>query len=332
MGLLTGRNKTTFALTITDHVIRLLEVKQPSLNGVRFFHERYLPEGIVREGKIIEAETLEMILQECVSEWGLKRKKVHFIVPEFLVVLRKESIPKEVADNEIKGHLYMEIGSSIHLPFDDPVFDYEVLYGPDSERKILLFAAPEDVINQYVSILDEVNIKVASADVSALALYRLLYFLDLVERKESTLLIQYNLTSVNLSIFTNHYPEFIRHVLLDTPYSDWKKELKGGVEVLTWSGEMDQLIEEIQDSIVEIQRVLDFYRFSMKQGKTGVSKILLVGDHPKLNLAAEELERKLQIPYSIVQQPELVTTDGVMLPHHFYPVLGLALKGVDQFG
>ena len=36
-------------------------------------------------------------------------------------------IPAEVMDDEINGYLYLELGKSLHLPFEDPVFDTAVL-------------------------------------------------------------------------------------------------------------------------------------------------------------------------------------------------------------
>ncbi len=41
----------------------------------------------------------------------------------------------------------MEIGTSIHMPFEEPEFDYFLQENSDSETNdLLLFAAPENVV------------------------------------------------------------------------------------------------------------------------------------------------------------------------------------------
>src|SRR5690606_22262524 len=65
-------------IIIKDHAIRYVGVKQTSPITVQKFREKYLPPGIVQDGRIIERDTLLLILDECVSDWGIKRNRVQF--------------------------------------------------------------------------------------------------------------------------------------------------------------------------------------------------------------------------------------------------------------
>src|SRR5690606_19109049 len=112
-------------IIIKDHVIRYVGIKDSNPLVVQRFRERYLPKGIVIEGKIQDRETLTLILEECVADWGIKNKEVRFIIPDSFVVIRKTAIPADVEEDEISGFLYLELGASIHLPFEDPVIDYK---------------------------------------------------------------------------------------------------------------------------------------------------------------------------------------------------------------
>src|SRR5881392_2762970 len=114
-------------LVINDHSIRFVELKQANPPTAQRWSERLLPPGIINDGKIIDAESLANIVEECIDEWKIQRRSVRFIVPDSLVIIRKVSIPAEVQDDEIHGYLYLEMGSSIHLPFEDPVFDFFTL-------------------------------------------------------------------------------------------------------------------------------------------------------------------------------------------------------------
>ncbi|MGP7816825.1 hypothetical protein [Niallia sp. 01092] len=50
----------------------------------------------------------------------------------------------------------MEFGTSIHVPFEDPVFDYYLLQEREhNKQQILLFAAPEHAVSSYTDLVEE---------------------------------------------------------------------------------------------------------------------------------------------------------------------------------
>lgn len=54
--------------------------------------ERWLPEGLIRGGVIRDFDTLSMIVDECVQDWGIKARKVRFTVPDSFVVILQPTI------------------------------------------------------------------------------------------------------------------------------------------------------------------------------------------------------------------------------------------------
>ena len=51
--------------------------------------------------------------------------------------------------DELKGHFFIEIGSTLYLPFDDPVFDV-VPYIPNIEtNEAIIIASKESVLDRY---------------------------------------------------------------------------------------------------------------------------------------------------------------------------------------
>src|SRR4051794_24272580 len=110
-------------LVLNDHSIRYLELKQTNSLTAHKWSERFLPPGIISNGKITDIDSLTNILEECIDEWKIQRRQVRFIVPDPVVIIRKVTVPADIRDDEMKGYLYLEIGSSIHLPFEEPVFD-----------------------------------------------------------------------------------------------------------------------------------------------------------------------------------------------------------------
>ncbi|MFP7444116.1 pilus assembly protein PilM [Bacillus infantis] len=312
-------------ITVKDHVVRMAELKNNKEPHVLRSEERYLPNGIIREGKIQDAETLTAILEECVSEWKIKGKEIAFLVPDPVIIIRKLSIPQDVSAEEIKGYLYMELGTSIHLPFEDPVFDYTILEtGESGMKEILLFAAPEEIVHEYVSVFEEARLKPVLADISCLALYRLYYELDLIGSEENLMMVQADIQQVNVSIFENHKPVFMRHLLMDIDSGKW--ELEPGNQ-LAYLGDKEEIISPLEDIYKELDRVMSFYRYSLYQGNRQITKILVDGDHPLLEEIQSALNSRLDALVVLLSETAEFREKPSYLPQ-FNLNVGLGLKEV----
>jgi type IV pilus assembly protein PilM len=324
-----SRKKRIVNLIINDHSIRYLELMQAVPPKPSNWGERLLPNGLITNGKINDYETLANILEECVADWNIRNRQVRFLVPESFVIIRKVSIPADVDDDEIKGYLYLELGSSIHLPFDEPVFDAVVLSKDQDKKEILIFAAQEESVMEYSNLLSEVKLNPLVAEVSPLAVYRLYHHLNQDNKHEENLLIvQFGLNEMNICIFENTIPFFMHHLPIDFNEEQWDKKLNQmGNYDLIFKGQQAELSFHLEDSYKEISRLMDFYRYSLHQGKKQVSKILLSGDHPMLSQIQKDLKGRFDVPLETISIPELVDMNQEF-SYKYYLALGLALKGV----
>ena len=117
--------------------------------------------------------------------------------------------------DELKGHFFIEIGSTLYLPFDDPVFDV-VPYIPNTEtNEAILIASKEAVLERYEAVLKEVKLDPVKADITPLALYRLAYRQHSFSGKEHILMADLKNGKLTVSIFHEHYPLFMRPVDLE---------------------------------------------------------------------------------------------------------------------
>ncbi|MDX8290004.1 pilus assembly protein PilM [Metabacillus indicus] len=314
-------SKKTGNFTIKDDAIRYAELKQAEPLMMGMCEERLLPEGLIRGGVIQDFDTLSLILDECVSEWGIKGRKVRFTVPDSHVVIRKVNVPGDLIDDEIRGHLYVEIGSSIHLPFDEAVFDYIVTGRTDKELHLLLFASSEELVRSYSDLFDTAGLKPDAADISPLCQYR--FYLNQkpkVDHAASVMLIQYDLSGVNLSIFQQEQPVFMRNIEVE----------KNVRELDSMSGTMtvEDFRLQANEIIKEIDHVLNFYRFSLNQGNDEVSSFILTGDHPLLHEAERLLAERYDYPVDSLKNAQAESSNKTPLPASFYLTAGLALKEV----
>lgn len=239
--------KKMISLVLKDHVIRYIDSKRPHLHGVTAFGEHFLESGIIQEGKIIDAARLASILKECIRKWKIQNREVQFLVPDSVIIVRKVDIPLEVKDEEIKGHLYLELGTSLHLPFDNPIFDVDFLEEKEDKKEILLFAAPEQVVNEYAQILKSVGLKPIAADVSSLAIYRLFYKVygdseTTSPEGATTLSIQFNLQDVTVSIINHHKLLLVRQFKMNLAIENWEHGTdRDGTSIPSWVGDEDYL-------------------------------------------------------------------------------------------
>jgi type IV pilus assembly protein PilM len=314
-------------LVLNDHSIRFVELKQSKPPAAQKWNERFLPPGIITDGKIVDIDSLSNILEECIDEWKIRRRPIRFIVPDSLVIIRKVSIPADIQDDEIKGYLYLELGSSIHLPFEEPVFDYYPLASNGKTKDLLLFAAPEHFVMEYAELFSSLKLNPVAADISPLSLYRLYHYLEHASEKEVLFTVQFDLTSVNLCIFEESVPLVMRQFALPFDIEKWeiKRDLAGLMEC-KYTGDSEELVIQFEDIFKEINKLVDFYRYSLSNEKKDITKFLLNGDHPMLTAIYDEMIERLEVP---VERISFESEAKGSVPANLFLSLGLALKEVQ---
>ncbi|SDZ04143.1 type IV pilus assembly protein PilM [Evansella caseinilytica] len=286
-----SRKKSVNAIHIKDHVIRHVSTKGPATAAAKSFGEKYLPKGIVEKGKITDEAAFDRVMEECVENWRLKNKEVKLFVPDAAVFFRKLPVSHEIPAEEVRGFLNFEIGTNIHLPFEEVCFDYYFLPNVAGEqREILFFAAPEPLMKKHRKKMEQFKLKPVAADVAPLSLYRLYSLLGAADEREHYLFIEWDVTSVNLSIFHRHLPVFIRHLPHGMEGNDWVTDSSTEVTELVCQNK-EKIEMEIIDQLSEIERVMNFYKYSLHQGEQAITSIVLAGDHPLLSAIKKRLEQ-----------------------------------------
>ncbi|MCR8850129.1 pilus assembly protein PilM [Rossellomorea sp. SC111] len=313
-----NKNKNKINIVISDQWIRFVELKSVSPLHIHHFGEKRIADGMISDGKIIEKEAFQAFLEECVLDWNLKKREVQFIVPNTQMIIRKMTISSDIEDDEVKSHLFLEIGTSIHLPFENPVFDVVVVGNKGDKKEIILVAAPEDIVIEYQKMLSDAHLKPVVADISPLAFYRYIHSLDLTQSENHEMLLYFNPSNVTVSIFHDHQPVFFRPISLGE-----EREVK---DESSDYGEFHSL--QFEDVMKEIDKVISFYRYTLTNDEAMINKVYVAGDHPMVGEIHNLLADRFEI--DIIKVPS-VARDAYTneeLSNEFLLAVGLGLKEV----
>src|SRR5690625_1303361 len=306
-----GRSKRVANIVIDDYVIRMVENNGKDFTSIKNLAEKALPLGTIENGKIVDELQFFDFLKEVVQEWGIKYYHVRFYVPHALIIMREIEIPDDVNRKEIKQYITMEIGNTIHFPFTNPVFDLYQSPQAHMQNKVTVLAAPEEEIIKYTEIFEDAKLKPKAVDVQALGVYR--YFIEQqgqIQRDKVYLMLELNITTANISIFHQYKLEFHRYQALNISQDDWQPN---GDFPIQWNftGDETRLYGEIEDQLNEIDRLMNFYRFSIHQGEKSVTDIVLLGDYPELSGVKNKLEERYDLPVTKLTIEPLINVHQV---------------------
>lgn len=312
------RRKRTESMTIEEDAVRFVRLKSIDPLVIDVAEEVSLPLNVVVEGKIVDSETLASILDGAIEQWGISKRSVQFLAPDQYVIIRKVPYPDDVMVDELKGHFFIEIGSTLYLPFDDPVFDV-VPYLPNTEtNEAIIIASKESVLTRYEEVLKEVKLDPKKADITPLALYRLAYRQHSFTGKEHVLLADLKDGKLTVSIFHEHFPLFMRPVDLEN---------SADLSVLA---DMNVKAGNVTPStiVTELEKLINFYRYNMWNGAASITHLLVNGEYSQMGELLSGIRERLNVKADVLVKEPLQLATGEELPARFNRTIGLALKEV----
>ncbi|PAD36425.1 type IV pilus biogenesis protein PilM [Terribacillus saccharophilus] len=303
-------------IIIQETVLRYMAGEPAGFRKGNNFGSLELPQGTIRQGKLEDRDQLTKAVRKLVEENSWKGRDLLFTLPDQAVTLRQHQVPKQLKREEIKPFLYTELEHTIQLPFEGPVLDFEVLEEGEESNTILLVAYPGRRVEAYQQAFKEAGLQPVAADLASLSLYRL-YIEQYKETIEDhLLLLQWNHSGLILTAFHQDMPLFIRQP--QTSFGNLQDHME---QDLFYQEEADRVRAYLEEQLTEIERFMDFYRYSVMNGEAGVTKLLVSGDYENLGDVMNELRQRLQIE-TITFKQEMMDE----LPLAYADVLGLSMK------
>ncbi|GLB58378.1 type IV pilus biogenesis protein PilM [Cytobacillus sp. NCCP-133] len=208
-----------------------------------------LKDEIVSGGRISQTETISSELANALRK-GVLSKNIHIAIPTQNILVRKIVSLPDVEKEELGKLLEFQIGESIHLPFEEPVYDFvkigsimpnairnlneelsldelakgieENLEGPKSE--VILFAASKTLAADLAEVCISAGLKPLSAEVRALALQRLLLYVHPMWLKETEMILDVAEDSIEIHIFKENKIIFSRMMSINQNVYSFNQE------------------------------------------------------------------------------------------------------------
>lgn len=173
-----------------------LDLDRSSITAVRVRHQASgtmlmsvavdrLPEGLIQEGEVRDADGLGNAIREFWKEHGIKGRKVYIGLANQKIVVRTLEFPMLDKD-ELRSAIEFQAQDYIPIPLDEAVIDFHVLGTFRDEQqiekqKVLVVAAQKVMVMEFVNALKKARLNIAGIDMQAFALSRSLIsrsFLD----------------------------------------------------------------------------------------------------------------------------------------------------------
>lgn len=319
-------------------------------------------EGIIKEGEIIDEESLVKIIKEGISSVKgekLNTKYVACSLPEeqgFLQIIQMPRIRKE----ELKKAVRYEAENYIPLPIDEVYLDSEIIppiHNHLDHFDILIVAFPKKIVDPYIYCLKRAGLQPVVLELESLAVARALVKKEV--SPHSMLLIDLGMSKTNFIVFsgysvrfTSSIPVFSQEItqavarnLNAEPEEAEKLKLKYGLKGKQSEGRKvrEALIPVLTDLVEQIKRRLDFYQTHSSHehllpGEKGIKKIFLCGEGANLDGITDFLADHLGIPVEIGNPWQNILLERrkeeLQLSYkkslEYTAALGLALRGIKE--
>jgi type IV pilus assembly protein PilM len=312
----TGADRTVTGLEIEPGHVAAVETSAGASLAVERAAVAALPPGVVRDGEVVDVETLAGLLRSLFAEHKLSRK-VRLGVANQRIVMRTLDLPPLRHEKEIASTVRFQAQDEIPMPLEQAVLQHQslgIVETPEGPRtRVVLVAARRDMIDKLLAAARMAGLRPQGIDLSAFAMIRALHRPG---AEEATLYISVGgMTNLAVAVGTTcvftrvvahgtesmavelaerrgltleHAHGWLNHVGLLLPI----EEIEGDSAVLTEARNvLDEGVRRIGD---EVRNSMDFH--SMQQGAAPVERAMLTGTAVSIPGFTERLAEKLSLP------------------------------------
>lgn len=173
--MLFSQNSTyPIGLDISDLSLKLVQLnKQGDKIKIQAIGKTDLPSGLIEDGEIKNKDKVINEINKLISAPGygkITSNEVIACLPETKTFIKLIEIAKtpnplaEIIEGEIEKHVPMAIG--------EIYYDWQVIENKPDKQRVLIGAAPQDIVNQYIDLLDGAKLSTTALEIEPISLCR----------------------------------------------------------------------------------------------------------------------------------------------------------------
>lgn len=328
-----AKSPVRVGLDLEQSSIAAVQIKNGKQQVLMNAAVRSLPEGLVFEGEVVDADSLANELKVFWKEGGFGSKRVALGVANQKIVVRTMEFP-QIDEKELRAAIEYQAQEHIPIPVDEAILDYKVLSTHAEadgtvKQKVLLVAAQREMIHQFVAVAKKAGLTIEGIDLQAFAMIRALApkpsFIDQGAPADSVgtvALVNMGSGITNLVIAANGVPQFTRvinlgsealvqalmtHRAITMEEADGLRiqvGLQGEAEdaagdlTVETQAEIHQVLDQVCEAFSdELRRSIDYYH--TQEQTSEISSLIVTGDGSLTRNVAYYLSQALHLPVQV---------------------------------
>lgn len=316
-------SKTVVGLDIEPGYVAAV---QASAGRVAVERAAYAPlaPGVVRDGEVVDVDTLADVLRDLFAEHKLG-KRVRLGVANQRIVMRTVDLPPLSDAKEIASAIRFQAQDHIPMPLDQAVLEHQTLGAVETadgpRTRVVLVAARRDMIDRLLEATTRAGLRPHGIDLSAFAMIRALHRPDV---SGTTVYVNVGgLTNLAIAngmtcVFTRVIPHGIesvagelaerRGLTLEHAHG-WLKHVGVLAPVDEIEGDSEIVVEArsvLSDGVRrigdEVRNSLDFH--VMQVGSSAVEQVVLSGPVVAIPGFSEQISQQIGVPLEVGVVPE----------------------------
>src|SRR5579871_2489213 len=173
VGRVAGLDIGTFAVRAVE---LNLDSERPTMTA---FGQVALPRGAVVDGEVVDTAAVTQAIRDLWARGRFSVKQVRLGVSSQRVIVRQAELPA-MSEEELRSAIHFEAQDLIPIPIEEALLDFCIVGPPpapvddneDARMKVLLVAAPREMVMQHLAAVEGAGLVVDAVDAVPLALFR----------------------------------------------------------------------------------------------------------------------------------------------------------------
>ena len=325
MGIL---KNSIIGLVMDSQEIRAIEIRGSQKKPIVVAWGKVkLPEGVVKEGKIINSQLFGANLERLFVENGFKGRDVYLGVNNQDIIIRFATFPK-VSEDKVRSMIYFQAQEYMPISLEELELDYIVVSEKKTEEgefiNVVLVGARKKMLNDFIEVFSAASANIKEIDATMLALGRA----ALIESNDGTFaLTGFNNDVGNILIFNKGILAMARSVIINQA-PVW---INAGEDKLKSSEEEGNVYADILFN--EIKSSVGYYK--MQTGEV-IDKLYVLGCVTKQDQVASRLREttglsvSVPAPYTFLENRVIKGKHISFKASDYVACISLAIRGLGE--